>query len=463
MKKVLADRAEWFVEKAKEMGLDMFETIWEVVPEEVLLEIMSYGLPVRARHWSYGQSYEYQKIQGTMGTSKVYELVLNSDPCRAFLLESNSDIANTMVIAHVLGHNHFFKNNYLFKKTDRGMVMRAAERAEKVEEYISQYGIEKVERIMDIAFALEKNIDWHKGVHRPKYAPKKKVLQKKEQGEFDDLYGIDNLGYEEKIMNDSFPPSKEYDLLWFLANYSSAEPWEKDIFNIIREESFYFYPQYYTKIMNEGLASYIHAELMYLMGEDHLSPSEYIEFVKIHERVVQPGGSKLDINPYFLGFTILNDIKEKWDLKYKHGESIITGFEKILEVCSEEDDISFLRKYLTQEIVDRLEMFTYKTDYDRNKDEYIKIESRSAKDVVESQAAKIYNYRTPLIYIDSASQERLRLIHESADVGTLDPKHIEKVAEYLQQIWGGQVIIKTKDERGYSISYGFNHEGFLKY
>jgi len=460
MKKILEERAAWFEEKAREMGLDFFPINWEVVPEEVLLEVMSYGLPTRARHWSYGQSYEYQKIQGEMGSSKVYELVLNSDPGYAFLLDSNSDIANTMVIAHVIGHVHFFKNNHLFKKTDRKMVYHAAERAERVEGYITEYGLEKVERIMDIAFSMDKNINWHKGSNRKPYPKKKRVLVKKEVKEFDHLYGKDNSGYAEVVVNKSFPPQKEYDLLWFLSNYADLESWQKDILEIIREEAYYFYPQYCTKIINEGFASYMHAELMYLLNDDMLNSSEYIDFVKIHQSVVQPGSSKLNINPYFLGFTILNDIKKRWDIKYEAGESEITGFQKILKVCEDEDDISFLREYLTQEIVDELKMFTYKSFYDRNKEQYIKVESTKAIDVVESQISKIYNYMAPLIYVEKANSTNLELVHESTNIGTLDPKHLEKVCEYIQELWGGVVDMKTVDDAGETMHYTYDEEGF---
>src|SRR5690606_23267304 len=149
---------------------------------------------------------------------------------------------------------------------------------------------------------------------------------------------------------------------------------------IIREESFYFFPQYLTKIMNEGFASWGHAELLYRMPREFLSHSEYLEFVKIHERVVQPGSSKLNINPYFLGFTILNDIQKRWDEYYENGSSEITGFEKILEVIKNEDDISFLRNYLTQEICDDLGLFAYVKKYDRNREEFIQIESKRADD-----------------------------------------------------------------------------------
>lgn len=460
MKKILEERADWFSKKAIEMGVDFFPMNWEIVPEEVLLEVMSYGLPSRARHWSYGQSYEYQKIQGEMGASKVYELILNSDPSYAFLLESNSDIANTMVIAHCYGHCHFFKNNYLFKGTDRKMVYHAAERAQRVEEYITEYGNEKVEHMMDIALAMDKNIDWYRGVHRKQYPPRKKVFKSKKVGEFDDLYGIDNTGYKEVIENQSFPPRKEFDLLWFFANYADLEPWERDILEIVREESYYFYPQYCTKIMNEGFASYMHAELMYLISEEMLSSSEYLEFVKIHERVVQPGSSSLNINPYFLGFSIFNDIKKRWDKKYEDGESKITGFEKILEVCKEEDDISFLRQYLTQEIVDELKMFTYKSYYDRNKSEYIQIQSTKAIDVVESQISKIYNYRAPLICVEKATSTNIELSHESTDIGTLDPKHLEKVCGYIYDLWKGVVDLKTIDNDGGTIHYTYDELGF---
>jgi stage V sporulation protein R len=458
MKKRLVEIDKWCQEKCDEMGVTYFPINWEVVPEDVMLEVMSYGLPTRARHWTYGQSYKYQKLNGEMGMSKVYELILNNNPSYAFLLDTNPDIAQIMVIAHCYGHSAFFKNNHLFKETDRKMVYRAAERAERIDSYILKYGLERVEHIMDIGLSVEKNIDWHKGIFREKYSSVKKIRADREKGEFEDL--LKNPTSEKPNKKVSFPPSKEFDINWFLINYSNKlEDWEKDVLSIIREEAFYFYPQYVTKIMNEGFASYMHAELMYIMGEELLSPSEYLDFVKIHERVVQPGGDPFNLNPYFLGFTIFNNIKKKWDELHKTGESKITGFQKILEVVEEEDDISFLKTYLTQDIVDELKMFTY-TKVQSPNGEYINIKSNRAEDIVNAKISKMYNYMSPLIAITNVTQDSLELEHVNPEIGTIYYKDLPKVMGYIYEAWGNVVDLQTLDAEGKIYHFTFDEGGF---
>jgi|TARA_R110001583_G_scaffold16234_12_gene66260 stage V sporulation protein R len=443
---------------AEDFGLDFYTINYEVVPQEVMLEVISYGLPTRARHWSYGQSYDYQKMQGEMGFSKIYEVVLNNNPSYAFLLDTNTDIANTMVAAHVMGHVHFFKHNYLFKQTDRKMVYHAAERAQRIENYIEKHGIDEVEKWMDIGFALDKHIDWHKGVSRPEYPASEKIMRKKKRGEFEDMLGRPSMSCEEVLLNDSFPPFKEYDILWFLTNYSDMEPWKKDVFEIIRQESYYFYPQYMTKIMNEGFASFIHAELMYMF--DEISPTDHIEFCKIHEKVVQPGGNKLKINPYFLGFSILKDVRKRWDDKKDSGESEIDGMQKIYQVVSQEDDISFLRNYLTKELVEELELFTYVTKMDKSNGKFIEIVSNDLEDVIESLTRDLYHYRAPLISISSASFDGIELIHESQNVGTLDEKHLERVMSYIFEVWGSIVNVESISADEEVVHYTYDELGF---
>tara|TARA_A100001011_G_scaffold400058_1_gene512026 strand:+ start:970 stop:2361 length:1392 start_codon:yes stop_codon:yes gene_type:complete len=457
----LRDRIIKLEDMSKELGLDFFPIKFEVASQAVMLEVMSYGLPTRARHWSYGQSYQYQKISGEMGWSKVYELILNNDPSYAFLLETNSDIANTMVIAHCFGHSHFFKNNYLFKQTDRKMVYHAASRAQRIENYIEKYGIEEVEHVMDIGFALDKHIDWHKGVYRKRYSEValEPSREKKSGDEFEDLLGRPNkdLGnYEAE--NQNFPPNKETDLLWFITNYSNLPNWKRDILEIIRQESYYFYPQYFTKIMNEGFASYCHAELMYLF--DDIDPEDHLEFCKIHERVVQPGSNKLKINPYFLGFSIFNDIKKKWDKKHEDGESEINGLQKMYEIVEEEDDVSFLRNYLSQDVADELKLFAYVKKYSKTSGEYIQVESRDLDDIVEYLTKDLFNYRAPLIAITKASESGIELQHLSKEVGTLEKEHVSKVMEYLFEIWRCPVNLETVDDSGDALHYTFDELGF---
>lgn len=458
MSRLLTDRISDMEVLAKKFGLDFYPVNFEIVPTEVMLEVISYGLPTRARHWSYGQSYEYQKMQGEMGNSKIYEVVLNNDPSYAFLLDTNTDIINLMVAAHVFGHVHFFKNNYLFKQTDNKMVYHAAERAQRIEEYISQYGLKEVEKVMDIGFAIDKHIDWHKGIHRKLYDNKKTIIKEISNGEFADIFGLPTTSRKAQILNEKFPPHPEYDIIWFLVNYSKdLESWKKDILEIIREESYYFYPQYMTKIMNEGFASFCHAELMH--ETDETSQCEHLEFCKVHERVVQPGSNKLNINPYFLGFSIFNDIKKRWDEKYKNGESKIDGLHKIFEVVEEEDDISFVKSYLTKELIEDLGLFTYK-HYKNNYDELIEVVSTDKDDVAESLIKNLYDYRAPVVSIVGIEDGFLQLKHESTHVGTLDTKHMEKVCEYIYNIWKNPINIQTVDSKGLETHLTYDEHGF---
>ena len=121
---------------AHEQGLDFFTTSFEVVPQDIMTEIAAYGLPTRARHWSYGKVYQSQRLYGTMGLSKIYEIVLNSDPCLAFLLDTNPEIANLLVAAHVFGHVDFFKNNVSFADSNRQMINDAVAHALRIDAYI---------------------------------------------------------------------------------------------------------------------------------------------------------------------------------------------------------------------------------------------------------------------------------------------------------------------------------------
>ncbi|MFA5023365.1 MAG: SpoVR family protein [Patescibacteria group bacterium] len=448
---------------ARKEGLDFFPTIFELVDKNIMLEGCSYGLPVRARHWSYGRSYQHQRLYGEMGFSKVYEIVFNNDPSYAFLLNTNPDIINIMVGAHVFGHVHFFKHNVMFKGSDRSMIYRAAERATRVDNYIEKYGLEKVEHIMDIGFALDNHIDWHKGLFREKYAGKQIVERISQKGEFDDLINKKKTRSIQKgVIGNKLPPHPEKDILWFLINYAPLENWERDIFSMIREESYYFYPIVVTKIMNEGFASFWHAELMYKYS--NLSEQEYLDFAKTHAGVINPGNT-FNINPYYLGFKIFTDIRERWDKLHSEGKSSINGIQKVIEVAAGEDDASFLRNYLTVELAEKIGLFNYGYRLKRNPEDkqlteehgIIELKDRDLNKIIDNIIRPTNNYGAPLITIDQVDGDTLILRHR--DNETLDEKYMEKTMEYLFNVWGGPIELKTMSNGKY-ITYDFDESGF---
>jgi len=257
MKPELLPRFKEIEELAKKMGLDFFPVIFEEVNRDIMLEACSYGLPKRFRHFSHGSSYDRQKIYGERGWGRVYEIIFNNNPSYAYMMSNNTDTINLMVAAHCYGHANFFKNNVMFKDTDRNMIARAAERANKVDRYIEKFGIDKVEHLIDIGFALDRHIDFNKGIYRKKYPSKCSVDVVSSAGEFEDLFSIGDTSRRSvhtKVVGEKIPPKPEKDLLWFFINYGPLEDWEKEILGYMREESHYFWPIVATKTINEGFA-----------------------------------------------------------------------------------------------------------------------------------------------------------------------------------------------------------------
>ncbi len=440
---------------AREQGLDFYQTSFEVVPQDIMTEIAAYGLPTRARHWSYGKVYQSQRLYGSMGLSKIYEIVLNNDPSMAFLLDTNPDIANLLVAAHVLGHVDFFKNNVMFATSNRNMINDAVSHAQRIDNYIERYGLEAVEHLMDVGFALDRHIDPHLGLNRHPY-PERRVVEKEHHEQpYDDLFDdkpSPSVTYE--VEGDRFPPHPESDLLWFLTTYARLEPWQRDVLQIIREESYYFHPQFLTKIMNEGWASYWHAELFHQY--QGVAPDEMLEFARLHASVVNPG-ARYSVNPYYLGYSILVDIEKRWDQLHADGESCLTGREKLFEVRRTEDDISFLRNYLTTDLVEKLELFAYGN---RNADpqkpqsaqsQDIVITSRERDDVIESLVGSRYNYGVPLIRVADVVKNELYLDHANREASFLDRNYANQTLAYIAELWQHPVHLKTGDEKGQEV------------
>ncbi|MCS6919262.1 MAG: SpoVR family protein [Fimbriimonadales bacterium] len=246
---------EMIYEKALEMGLDPFPVHFEVVPAHVIYELGAYALPARFSHWTFGRDYHVQKTMYEYGVSRIYELVFNSDPAQAFLLDVNDMLAHKLVIAHVYGHSDFFKNNIYFEHTDRKMIERARLHAERIREYEMHHGPLVVEQFLDAVLSIEEHID----PVLPTYgAPprKQEEPERKPTGDtYEDIFYMVQPKPKPEPKKRKIPEEPQKDLLLFIRDHSRVlEDWQRDIISMIREEMIYFLPQIKTKIINEGWA-----------------------------------------------------------------------------------------------------------------------------------------------------------------------------------------------------------------
>lgn len=416
---------------ARSFGLDFYEMRFEICPADIIYTFGAYGMPTRFSHWTFGKAFHRMKMQYDFGLSRIYELVINSDPCYAFLLDGNTLIQNKMVCAHVLAHCDFFKNNAHFAHTSRDMVETMAASAERVRQYEMEYGIDTVEEILDAVLAIHEHIDpsllSRKHSRRQGEGKEKAPVQK--ETPYDDLWSLDQRERtdekrEEQVPTRAFPEQPEKDLLLFLMEHSKVlADWHRDILSIAREEMLYFWPQIETKIMNEGWATYWHLRIM---REMDMTEEEAIEFARMHAGVVLP--SRTSINPYHIGLKIWEDLEKR------------VGREGMFEIREFDSDISFLRNYLTKELVEEMDLYLYQ----KSGNEW-KISEKEWEKVRDQLCAARVNGGFPVILVQDGDYLRngeLYLKHEYEGV-ELDVKYLEKTLPYVHRLWGRSVHLET--------------------
>lgn len=462
---------------ALEHHLDPFPTQFEVAPANIVYQIGAYGIPGRFSHWTYGRAYRQMKTQYDYGLSKIYELVINSNPSQAFLLENNPPIDNKFVMAHVLGHTDFFKNNVTFANTRRDMPEAAAHNAARIQSYEESEGRIAVEKTLDAVLAIEQHIDPYK-IHRQSrddelkqwrdQASKNARPIREKYGEFDDMLlprsgGIEqNLGRQALAM---IPPTPDQDLLGFIRNHAPyLDDWQRDIVDIVRSESLYFYPQRRTKIMNEGWAAYWHKRIMREMGNRGLIDDQENEaWWKLHSGVVGP--NPRSINPYYLGMMIYEYIEDYYNgtlsdtetaSLQKEGIQTYPRYEGPLkdspamphlrEAMMYNDDQSFIRNYFNKIIADRTEMYIYE---ERRLTPFHEPETVVVDDgwmrIRDMLTQSMDNNGVPRIDVvdgDHNHAGELYLKHEF-DGRSLDPEYVEKTLPYIYSLWQRVVHIET--------------------
>ncbi|BAF59824.1 MAG: SpoVR family protein [Pelotomaculum sp.] len=440
---LLEKALEKITDKARELGLDFYDIYFEICPAEIIYTFGAYGMPTRFSHWIFGKAYHKMKTEYDYNLSRIYELVINSNPCYAFLLDGNSLIQNKLVMAHVLAHCDFFKNNIYFKNTFRNMVESMAAAADRFRSYEFKYGREKVESFIDAAIAIQEHVE-PRPLNKNKKNDAEKVNAGKPDTPYSDLWALDekdqdggSTGNKAKM----FPPEPEKDVMLFIIqNSKELEDWQRDIMSVIRQEMLYFWPQMETKIMNEGWATYWHLRIM---REIDLDESEAIEFAKMHSGIIQP--SRRRINPYNLGLNIFEDIERRWDNpgreeKEKYGRPGGEGKQKIFEVRATENDISFLRNYLTRELVEKLDLYLYK----KVGFEW-KIVEKNWEKVRDGLVSNLTNCGYPYIVVqDGDFNKRGELYLKHNYEGTeLDVFYVEKTLPHVYTLWGRPVHLET--------------------
>jgi len=278
---------------AKGFGLEFYETIFEVLGYDEINMVAAYGgFPNRYPHWRFGMEYEQLSKGYEYGLSKIYEMVINNNPSYAYLLESNMDVDQKLVMAHVYGHVDFFKNNYSFQHTNRKMMDEMANHATRLRRIIDKVGIEPVETFIDRCLSLENLINQH-APHFPaksrEEAPDRPIEVRGFKTDREYMSQFINpkefLEEQRKKLEDEraqkkkFPEKPERDVLAFLIEHAPLERWEADVLSVIREEAYYFAPQGQTKICNEGWASYWHSTIMTTRA---LKDSEIVDYADHH-------------------------------------------------------------------------------------------------------------------------------------------------------------------------------------
>jgi stage V sporulation protein R len=292
---------------ARGYGLDFFETIFEVIDADDLNEIAAYGgFPTRYPHWSFGMSYEELRKGYDYGLSKIYEMVINNDPCYAYLMRSNHVVDQKLVMSHVYGHCDFFKNNAYFAHTSRKMMDEMANHGARIRRYVEKYGEDEVEAFMDRCMSIDDLIDVHSvAIRRREPASRYDFTPKPEEG--DEVHGtrFKSKDYMDDYINPravlkaeederrkqqeqaarNFPERPEKDVLLFLIDHAPLKGWQRDMLEIIRDEAYYFAPQGMTKVLNEGWACLLSGSLIYT-NRGLLPIDEVVERrlpVKVHD------------------------------------------------------------------------------------------------------------------------------------------------------------------------------------
>ena len=455
---------------ARSYGLDFFDVVFEMVTYEEMNMLAAYGgFPTRYPHWRYGMEYIEMQRSYEYGLSKIYEMVINTEPSYAYLLDNNLIVDQKLVMAHVYGHVDFFKNNLWFQHTNRKMLDQMANHATKIRGIMDRQGQTEVEAFIDQCLSVDNLIDpFLTQIRRSRETTEDQIQEQEDDTRVGKLPAKsymephinppEFLAAQRKRKEDelkklrSFPEEPVRDVMGFVLTNAQLPRWKQEVMQIIRDEAYYFAPQGQTKIMNEGWATYWHTRLM---TRHILSDSEVVDYADHHSGTVyqQPGR----LNPYKMGVELFRHIEERWN-KGRFGKEWVEcedpreqrkwdtgaglGREKIFEVRRTHNDITFLDTFLTADFCREQGFFT--TKYDAKAAEWV-VDSHEFEDVKKQLLMMLATRGTPRVYVvdaNHANRGELRMWHQHEGVD-IQLDWAQVTLANLQALWGRPVHLDT--------------------
>jgi stage V sporulation protein R len=462
-------------------NLDTYPNQIEVITSEQMIDAYSsHAMPQMYQHWSYGKSFVStmnQYSRGQMGLA--YEVVINSSPCIAYLMEENTMMMQALVMAHAsFGHNAFFKGNYLFRQwTDAEAIIDYLAFAKKyISECEEKYGYEEVEECIDSCHALQNyGVDRYKRPESLSAAEEKERQEEREayiQSQLNDLWRtIPVTETDEKPEEEQrFPSEPQENILYFVEkNSPHLEPWKREIIRIVRKISQYFYPQRQTKLMNEGYATFTHYNIINEMYDEGLVDDGFmLEFFDSHSGVTfqptynHPAYPHMGINVYALGFAMFQDIKRvsmeptEEDLEWFKGQEWVGNGDWIKNTdwaMRNFKDESFVQQFLSPKIIRDFGFFSLLDDDTDDEMEVSAIHDKQGYREIRRVLANQYNMsqhepNLQVYDVDLRGDRSLTLRHYIHNGRSLEEKGTSEVLKHLLRLWGFDIKLESVDETG---------------
>lgn len=466
--------------KAKEFNLDIYPRKIEIINSEQMIDAYATsGLPLIYPHWSFGKQFIELEKQYRHGQLELaYEIVINSNPCHAYLMAESPLVMQAIVIAHACyGHNAFFKNNFTFKLwSDPDTILEYLIWAkQKILDHEKRHGIQAVEKIIDACHAL-KTMAIHHYPRKQKLSlreeeealeAKKSSLQEQVNVLWHTLPSAQDK--TRSIQSQRYPTYPEENILQFIEeNAPHLAPWEREVIHIIRSLAQYFYPQRQTKMMNEGYATFWHYQLIQSLYDDGYLTDEFMmQFIQYHSQVISQSGfddtNYYGINPYNLGYKIFQDIKRTCedpseedrhcfpDLVNQHWTQAVDFAMRNFK------DESFVSQYLSPRLIRELKLFTVLDDSKQSDLEISAIHDAAGYGKIRQTLSNMYNLsilepNIQVYHADIQGDHSLTLRHYPHRERPLSPD-TPQVLKQIYQLWGHPVHCESVTEAGSILSH----------